>query len=96
MNTVTKTTTAFRMSQLRREILELSDKENSTYLLDFLHTHALNWAKKQYSMSDVNGREYAAWYVRTFGEEWVNDVTAPPHSGWTIFKYARSSAHAGN
>lgn len=88
----------FASDQNRRlkDVLEMSDKENSAYLLDFLHTHALNWAMKQYSMNEKNAREYAAWYVAIFGEEWVNDVTAPPHSGWTIFKYARSLAHEGN
>lgn len=89
-------TRAFASNQLRKEILEMSDVDNAAYLLDFLHTHAFNWAVKQYSMTLVNAREYAMWYVNTFGTEWVNDVTAPPHSGWTVFKYARSLGHREN
>lgn len=95
MTTLTRTH-AFNQNRLLKDVLEMSDKENTAYLLDFLYTHALNWATKQYSMTPGNAGKYATWYVGIFGKEWVNDVTAPPHSGWTIFKYARSLAHERN
>lgn len=88
---MTIATHAKKTNQLLKEVLEMSDVENSGYLLDFLYQHARRWATKQYCMTETAAAEYAAWYLETFGDEWVREVTAPPHSGWTIFKYGRAT-----